>query len=333
MPTESDESKIISLAVDDDSAGMRLDAFLAARLTDYSRARLQEVIRAAGVQVDGQPAKSSLRLKCGQSISLALPERRREGPLPEDIPLEVLFEDEHLAAIDKPAGMVVHPAKGHWKGTLAGAVQYRFRSLSGVGGPTRPGIVHRLDRDTTGVIVVAKTDKAHMRLAAQFEQRTVQKEYFALTAGAPDHDRDRIDRPIGAHPYQREKKAIRADHPTSRAAETFYEVIERYRGFAAVRLLPKTGRTHQLRIHLASIDCPVLCDRLYGGRARLALADLTGNADDTDILLERHALHARRLELSHPETGEPLVFEAPLPEDIRAAQEALKTYRASNKKK
>ena len=328
MPTDSDEPQTISLFVDEDAAGMRLDAFLAAKLTDYSRAHLQEVIRARGVQVDDQTAKASLRLRVGQTVSFAPPERRREGPIPEDIPLSVLFEDEYLAAIDKPPGMVVHPAKGHWQGTLAGAVQHRFGSVSGVGGPTRPGIVHRLDRDTSGVIVVAKNDKAHMQLAAQFEARSVQKEYFALTAGAPDHDRDRIDRPIGAHPYQREKKAIRVDHPTSRPAETFYEVIERYRGFAAVRLLPKTGRTHQLRVHLASIGCPVLCDRLYGGRSQLVLADLTGNADNTDVLLGRQALHARRLELNHPESGERLVFEAPLPADIAAAHEAIKKCRS-----
>ena len=328
MPTESDEPQTISLSVDEDATGMRLDAFLAAKLSDYSRAHLQEVIRAKAVQVDGQTAKASLRLRAGQTISLELPEQRREGPIPEDIPLSVLFEDEHLAAIDKPAGMVVHPSKGHWQGTLAGAVQHRFGSVSGVGGPTRPGIVHRLDRDTSGVIVVAKNDKAHMQLAAQFEARSVQKEYFALTAGVPDHDRDRINQPIGAHPYQREKKAIRADHSTSRSAETFFEVIERYRGFAAVRLLPKTGRTHQLRVHLASIGCPVLCDRLYGGRARISLSDLTGNADDTKLLLERQALHARRLVVAHPETGEPLVFEAPLPADICAAHEAIKKFRA-----
>lgn len=327
MSTELPDPPHITITVDEDAVGMRLDALLAKNLADYSRAHLQEVIRAKGVTVDGKPAKASLRLRAGQSISLVVPERRREGPVAEDIPLDVLYEDEHVAAINKPPGMVVHPAKGHWQGTLAGAVQHRFGSLSGVGGPTRPGIVHRLDRDTSGVIVVAKTDQAHMKLAAQFEQRTTKKEYFAIVAGVPDHDRDIIDRPIGAHPYQREKKAIRADHPTSRDAETFYEVSERFRGFATMRLLPKTGRTHQLRVHLASIGCPVLCDRLYGGRARLTLGDLTGDSGDEVELLTRQALHARRLELTHPATGEPLVFEAPVPDDIQLAHDAIRERR------
>ncbi|MCG8587191.1 MAG: RluA family pseudouridine synthase [Pirellulales bacterium] len=327
MSAESPESSPILLTVDGASAGMRLDAYLAKMLSEYSRAHLQEVIRAKGVTVDGKAAKASLRLVVGQHVSLDTPQRRREGPVPEDIPLDVIYEDEHLAAINKPPGMVVHPAKGHWQGTLAGAVQHRFGSLSGVGGPTRPGIVHRLDRDTSGVIVVAKTDRAHMQLAEQFERRTTKKEYFALVAGVPDHDRDIIDRPIGAHPYQREKKAIRADHPTSRAAETFYEVIERFKGFAAVKLLPKTGRTHQLRVHLASIGCPVLCDRLYGGRAKLTEGELTGDATDETELLARQALHARRLEIAHPESGEPLVLEAPLPADIQAAYDAIRNAR------
>jgi 23S rRNA pseudouridine1911/1915/1917 synthase len=328
MSTELPEPLPLTYSVDEDAVGMRLDAFLAKQLTEFSRAHLQEAIRAKKVFVDSKTAKASHRLRAGQSISLVVPERRREGPEPEDIPLDVLYEDEYLSAINKPAGMVVHPAKGHWQGTLAGAVQYRFGSLSGVGGPTRPGIVHRLDRDTSGVIVVAKNDQAHVKLAAQFEQRTTKKEYFALVAGTPDHDRDRIDRPIGAHPYQREKKAIREDHPTSRNAETFYEVIERFRGFAAMRLTPKTGRTHQLRVHLASIGCPVLCDRLYGSRARLTLADLTRNAEDDTELLTRQALHARRLELIHPKTGEPIVFEAPLPDDIQTAFDAIRERRA-----
>ena len=328
MSIEPSDEPRITLTVDQSAAGMRLDSFIAKQLTDFSRAHLQEGIRAGSVTVDGQRAKSSLRISAGQSISLVLPERRREGPEPEDIPLDVIYEDDDVAAINKPPGMVVHPAKGHWQGTLAGAVQHRFGPLSDVGGPTRPGIVHRLDRDTSGVIIVAKNDLAHMRLAKQFEQRTTKKQYFALVAGVPDHDRDIIDRPIGAHPYQREKKAIRADHATSRSAETFYEVIERFRGFAAVRLMPKTGRTHQLRVHLASIGCPVLCDRLYGGRARLTLADLTGNIDDDAELLTRQALHAQRLEVTHPTTGEPLVLEAPLPADIQTAYDTIRERRS-----
>jgi 23S rRNA pseudouridine1911/1915/1917 synthase len=223
--------------------------------------------------------------------------------------------------------MVVHPAKGHWKGTLTSALQYHFNSLSGAGGPTRPGIVHRLDRDTSGVLVVAKTDQAHFALAEQFEARSTEKEYFAITVGVPDRDRDIIDQPIGIHPYQREKMAIRRDHPTSRPAQTFYEVVERFNGFAAVKVLPKTGRTHQIRVHLAHIGAPVLCDKLYSGRDRITRGELTRNSDDRDVILTRQALHAARLTLSHPATGERLEFVAPLTRDLQEVIEKLRHKR------
>src|SRR5262249_9518025 len=160
---------------------------------------------------------------------------------PENIPLDILYEDAEIAVVNKPPGMVVHPAKGHWAGTLTSALQFHFDSLSTAGGPTRPGIVHRLDRDTSGVMVVAKNDRVHLPLAEQCEARAVQKEYFAIPSGVPDRDRDVIDLPIGAHPHHREKMAIRHDHVTSRSAQSFYEVTERFAGFAAVKILPKTG--------------------------------------------------------------------------------------------
>ncbi|HEX4149829.1 MAG TPA: RluA family pseudouridine synthase, partial [Pirellulales bacterium] len=238
------------------------------------------------------------------------------GPVPENIPLEILFEDAELAAINKPPGMVVHPGRGHWAGTLAAALQFHFDKLSQLGGPTRPGIVHRLDRDTSGVIVVAKHDQAHQVLSDQFAARTVEKEYFAIVAGVPDLDRDTIDLPIGVHPYQREKMAIRRDDPSSRPAQSFYEVRQRFDGFAAVSVIPKTGRTHQIRLHLASIGYPVLCDRQYGGRARVTRGELLRRGEDDDVLLERHALHSRRLRVSHPATGQPLELVAPLPADL-----------------
>ena len=179
-----------------------------------------------------------------------------------------------IVVVNKPAGMIVHPAKGHWEGTLASALAHHFGTLSGRGGPTRPGIVHRLDRDTSGVIVVAKNDQAHDALAAQFKSREVEKEYLAIVVGVPDRDRDVIDEPIGDHPTQREKKAIRREDPSARPAVTVYEVVERFAGYALVRALPKTGRTHQIRIHLAHIGYPVLCDRLYGGRAIITELEL-----------------------------------------------------------
>ena len=311
-----------------EQAGQRLDAFLAAALPQFSRVHLRRAISAAGVQVDGRNAKPAYKLIAGQRVKLALPDMPRTGPVPEDIPLNVLFEDEHMAAINKPAGMVVHPAKGHWSGTLTSALAHHFNSLSEVGGPTRPGIVHRLDRETSGVIVVAKTDAAHMALAAQFESRTTLKEYIAICTGVPDRDRDVVRAPIGAHPYHREKMAIRANHETSRDAETFFEVLERFDRFALLRVQPKTGRTHQIRVHLAHVKYAILCDRLYSGRSQITRGELLGGArPEGDVILDRVALHALKLEIAHPHTGEPLVLEAPLPADIENTLAIMRSRR------
>ncbi len=317
-----------SLDLAPEDAGKRLDAFLAEKLANVSRVRWRRAINDGRVKVNGRNSKAAYRLQGTETISAQPPEPVVEGPQPEDIPLDVLYEDEHLAAINKPAGMVVHPAKGHWAGTLTSALAFHFQSLSTIGGSTRPGIVHRLDRDTSGVIVVAKTDAAHLGLARQFEQRTTEKEYWAIVSGNPDRDRDVITAPIGAHPYHRERMAIRVDHSTSRDAESFYEVVERFRGFAWVRVTPKTGRTHQIRIHLAYIGAPVLCDRLYGGRSEIRVGQLLRN-DDATLLLQRQALHARKLSIDHPESSERLCFEAPLPPDIVSTLEFMRANRKS----
>jgi len=223
--------------------------------------------------------------------------------------------------------MVVHPAKGHWSGTLTAALAFHFKKLSSVGGPTRPGIVHRLDRDTSGVILIAKTDSAHRGLASQFEQRTVNKEYLTIVTPAPDRDSDLINKPIGAHPYQREKKAIRENHSTSRDAVSIYEVEQRFRGFGLVRVKPKTGRTHQIRVHMAHTGYPVLCDKLYSGRASLALKDLTRNDDDVQVILDRQALHAHQIEFAHPETGQRQTVQAPFPADMQNTLDCLAKLR------
>lgn len=324
----------VELRVEADAAGQRLDAFLAQMLPKYSRVQLRKVIGSGGVKVNDAGTKVAYRLAAGDRVSVLLPPMNTAGPRPEPIPLDVLYEDEHLIAVNKPPGMVVHPARGHWSGTLASALAYHFRQLSGAGGPTRPGIVHRLDRDTSGVMVVAKTDPMHYALAAQFEARTTKKEYLAITAGLPDRDRDLIQQPIGVHPHQREKMAIREGHPTSRPAITFYEVAQRLGAYALLRVWPRTGRTHQIRVHLAHIGCPVLCDKLYGGRAEvtqrelrqavrqaggrassLAASNAAGSPDD--VVLARQALHAWRIELVHPATGKPVQFVAPLPADLK----------------
>ena len=315
------------LHVESAQAGQRLDVFLAARLARHSRVQLRRAISAECVTVDGRRAKVAYRLRAGQRVEVIVPALPREGPLPEDIPLDVLYEDEHLIAINKAAGMVVHPARGHWSGTLASALSHHFQRLSTVGGPTRPGIVHRLDRETSGVILVAKTDQVHLSLAAQFENRSVQKEYFAIVQGVPERDCDVINRPIGPHPTCREKMAICPDHPGSRQAETMYEVMERFDRFAALRILPRTGRTHQVRVHLAYMGCPVLCDRLYAGRSQITQGQLRGQGDSGPVLLDRVALHAWRLQITHPVSGDPLVLAAPIPDDIRAVLAELRGSR------
>ncbi len=318
----------IELTVAADEAGWRLDVFLAHRFPEYSRVHLRRVITAGGVRIGEQGGKPSYRLLAGQRVRVVLPEIPREAPRPEDIPIEVLYEDDWVAVVNKPPGMVVHPARGHWSGTLASAVQYRFAGrLSTMGGPTRPGIVHRLDRDTSGAILVAKSDPAHGKLARQFADRTIDKEYFALVAGNPRLDRDVIDEPIAPHPTSREKMAIRRDAPVSRTAQTFYEVVERFDGFAAVRIVPKTGRTHQIRVHLGHIGCPVLCDRQYGGRSQITRGEIRRDPADATVLLDRQALHARRIRFLHPQTNRPLEIEAPLPPDMATVLDELRQFR------
>jgi 23S rRNA pseudouridine1911/1915/1917 synthase len=328
MPPDELLPEPIELLVGEEDTGTRIDVFLAAQFPRYSRVWLRKVINAVGVKVDGARVKAAYRLRAGQCVAITLPHLPVQGPQPEDIPLDVLYEDECLVVINKPPGMVVHPSKGHWSGTLAAALAFHFENLSTAGGPTRPGIVHRLDRDTSGVIVVAKNDPVHVGLAKQFELRTVEKQYFAIVAGNPDRDADVIQQPIGVHPAQREKMAIRSGHRTSREASTFYEVQQRFGRFAAVKVVPKTGRTHQIRVHLVHAGCPVLCDPLYGGRDRITRGELHGDPHDDTVLLDRTALHAQRLAFSHPESGQRLTIEAPLPADLVAVLEELRSASA-----
>ena len=311
--------------VPEEAAGLRLDVFLTGQIPDTSRVRIRRGIDTGTTLVDGASEKASLRLEAGQRIEFTLPPPPSAGPEPEPIPLDLLYEDEDIAIVNKPPGMVVHPARGHWSGTLASALVHHFGQLSQHGGAIRPGIVHRLDRDTSGVMVIAKNDAAHMNLASQFQDRTVEKEYLAIVLGSPDRDRDIIDFPIANHPSQREKMALLADSAMSRPAQTFYQVEERFRGFALVRCFPKTGRTHQIRLHLTTIRSAVLCDKLYGGRAKLTLEELRNmsrvkslatDLPANHIVLDRQALHANILKIDHPTTGKRLEFTAPLPADL-----------------
>jgi len=316
--------------VDEASAGSRLDQFLTRHVPEFSRSFLARSIEAGSARLDGVVAKGSARLRAGSVVVFTVPQPPRAGPDAEEIPLEFLHVDDAIAVVNKPAGMVVHPAKGNWKGTLAGALKWHLErrgeagGLSTAGGAVRPGIVHRLDRDTSGVIVIARSETAHHALARQFERRTVAKTYLAITQGQPRFDADEIDLPIGIHPYQREKMAIRSDHPTSRPAVTRYEVLERFRAAALVRVTPRTGRTHQIRVHLAAIGAAVLGDSLYSGRGVVEPAMF--GLSPGPPLLERQALHAAALELDHPGKGNRMRFEAPLPPDI---ERVLAVLRAS----
>jgi 23S rRNA pseudouridine1911/1915/1917 synthase len=309
-----------TLTVDRAGAGGRLDLWLVRAAPELSRARIQALIADGHVLVDGTPARASAKVRGGESVSLTLPAPVAAVPAAEDIPLRVVYEDKHLLVIDKPAGLVVHPGAGQARGTLVNALLHLVKDLSGVGGVLRPGIVHRLDRGTSGLLVVAKDDETHRALVRQFAGRTVDKEYVAIVHGLPKERAGAIELPIGRDPVHRQKMSVRA--PRGRAARSDYAVVETLDGAALVRVRIHTGRTHQIRVHLASLGHPVAGDATYGGtrapsaRRPEAKAALLG--------LTRPALHAARLSFTHPETGLRLAFESALPEDIACVLSALR---------
>jgi 23S rRNA pseudouridine1911/1915/1917 synthase len=311
--------------------GQRLDQYLAALNPDYSRSLIRKAIDAGTVTVNGGAAKASYKVRTGDVIRLWLPKARAGVPVPEEIPLDILYEDEYLALINKPPDMVVHPAKGNWSGTLANAISFHFGAVSEAGGEHRPGIVHRLDRDTSGVILVAKEEQTHRDLGLLFERRKVFKEYAAITQGVLDRDSDYIEARIVRHRHDRIKMAVTDDDEDESAkdAVSFYEVVERFDGFTFVRVQPRTGRTHQIRVHLASVGCPVLADKVYGGRDKFLLSDLAagGAAAADEVLLSRQALHAHRLRFQHPRSKEWLEVVAPLPAEFERTLAALRQFR------
>ncbi len=269
--------------------------------------------------MDGKASRASLRLKPGQRVEVEIPAPEMAEPAAEAIPLAIVFEDARLLVLDKPAGLVVHPGAGSASGTLVNALLHHIRDLSGIGGVLRPGIVHRLDRGTSGLLVVAKDDEAHRALARQFAGRSVEKEYLALVLGVPQRKQGRIEAPIGRHPVHRQRMSIREG---GRSARSDYQVVEGLDGAALVRVRIYTGRTHQIRVHLASIGHPIAGDASYGGTrtppsrraaSREALASL-----------RRPALHAARLAFEHPASAERLRFESPLPSDIEGVLERLR---------
>jgi len=293
------------LTIGPDDSGQRLDTWLHDQLPDYSRSRLQGLIKKGHVLVDGAGVRPHSPTRAGAVVTVTCPPVETVELLAEDIPLETVYEDSDLVAVNKPAGLVVHPAVGNWSGTLVNALLHHCKDLAGVSGELRPGIVHRLDKDTSGIMVVAKNDAAMQGLVNQFKAGTVKKEYAALVRGVPRPPRRRIETLIGRS--RQDRKKMSAQPPRGRQAVTHYEVVEAFGDVAAhVTVRIETGRTHQIRVHMAHIAHPVLGDPLYGRNK--PLGDLGTPA--------RQLLHARRLSIEHPVSGEQLVFEAPLPQDI-----------------
>jgi 23S rRNA pseudouridine1911/1915/1917 synthase len=316
----------LPLTIPVEAENQRLDLFLASRFSETSRSAIQRAISGGDITVNGKTVKPSHRLRAGEEIAGEIPAAPVIDAVPEDIPLDIVYEDEEIMVVNKPAGMVTHPGAGAASGTLANGLVYYLNRIGHQpprrGGASRPGIVHRLDVGTSGLIVVAKTDRAHLNLAEQFESRSVMKDYTAMVYGAVKDDSGKIEAPIGRDPRNRVKMAVTRD---GRQATTLYSVVERFDEFSLLDVEIKTGRTHQIRVHLAHIKHPVVADSTYGaGRANsIKSAKLRAEAGR----LDRPFLHAARLGFAHPVTGERMEFTAPLPAELRAFLDLVSTAR------
>ena len=299
-----------------DEAGMRLDAYIAAA-SDLSRSAAARLIEAGSVTVNGKPAEKKRAIAEGDVVEITLPEPEECEAQPEDIALDVVYEDGDIIVINKPQGMVVHPAPGNYSGTLVNALLFRCRdSLSGIGGVMRPGIVHRIDKDTSGLLVVAKNDFAHTALSEELKYHGIEREYHALVKGGFSDDSGTIDLPIGRHPIDRKKMAVQKNSESAREAVTHYEVLARYGNISYLKLMLETGRTHQIRVHMSYTGHPLLGDEVYG-QSKIPFEKRHAS------LLSGQALHAKRLSLTHPRTGERMTFECPLPENFEKLLEVL----------
>ena len=299
-----------------DEAGMRLDAYIAA-VSDLSRSAAARLIEAGSVTVNGRLAEKKRAIAEGDVVEITLPEPEECEAQPEDIPLDVVYEDDDIIVINKPQGMVVHPAPGNYSGTLVNALLFRCRdSLSGIGGVMRPGIVHRIDKDTSGLLVVAKNDFAHTALSEELKYHGIEREYHALVKGGFGEDTGTIDLPIGRHPIDRKKMAVLKNSESAREAVTHYEVLARYGNISYLKLMLETGRTHQIRVHMSYTGHPLLGDEVYG-QSKIPFEKRHAP------LLNGQALHAKRLSLTHPRTGERMTFECELPENFKELIEIL----------
>jgi 23S rRNA pseudouridine1911/1915/1917 synthase len=290
----------------------RIDQFLVDRVAWLSRAAVQRLIDEELVKVNGKPTKASYKIKSGDVVEMVAPPEPVNDLVPEPIPLDIIYEDEHFLALNKQAGLMVHPARGRWTGTLVNGLAHYGSKWSGVNGAWRPGILHRLDRNTTGIMLVAKSDEAHWRLARQFENRTIQKTYLAVVHGVPQLLADVIDMPIGRDRYAREKQAVRKIANGGRPALTRYEVQQTFTlasggQYTLLKLWPKTGRTHQLRVHMSAVGFPMVGDTMYGGRV----------FEENGFRFERQALHALEISFIHPGTLKPMTLQAPMAHDMR----------------
>ncbi|MFQ5964773.1 MAG: RluA family pseudouridine synthase [Candidatus Scalinduaceae bacterium] len=327
---EEDRSEQIQLVVKKKHNSKRIDKYLVSRLQDYSRNTVQKLIKNGVVKVNNITVKNSYEIKLKDVISIQLPVKDNGKIVPENIPLDVIYEDEHLMVLNKPPDMVVHPARGHAIGTLVNALAFHCENLSSINGPLRPGIVHRLDRDTSGVIIVVKNEKVHKHLALQFEKREIRKEYIAVIKGETELDSDKIDLPIGKDKRTRKKMAIR--HDIGKSAVSVFKVKERFRGYTLVKIIPETGRTHQIRVHMKTIGHPIIADSEYNNSDVCYLEDLLRPFPNIEIyklaklkelwnnssnpIIHRHALHAHKVNFFHPILNKRMEFTAELPEDM-----------------
>lgn len=313
-------SRQVTLRIEIAQPKSRLDKFLHKKFPDTSRSTFQRLIENGDVQVNGQSTKATHHPRAGEEISIHWPATEPAEAQPEDIPLDILFEDDRLLVLNKPPGLVVHPAVGHTHGTLVNALLHHCAGqLSGIGGVARPGIVHRLDKDTSGCLVVAKDDAAHVALSAQFAGRKTTKIYHAIACGQPPNPSTTVKAPIGRHPVHRKKMTVREN---GREARTEIRVLNSLREAAHLEVTLHTGRTHQIRVHLQHWGCPLLGDPVYGGRPARIFAQNTGYE------APRQMLHAHTLGFTHPATGQPLQVEAPLPADFADALQFLRVESA-----
>jgi 23S rRNA pseudouridine1911/1915/1917 synthase len=299
----------------------RLDLFLAERESDMSRSQVARAINEGRVTVNEKKAKAGQRLKVGDAIRFMKREPSQYHVSPEDLPLHIVYEDPYLLIVDKPAGMVIHPAPGHYDGTLVNAILFHCRDLSGIGGVLRPGIVHRLDKDTSGLLVVAKSDEAHRGLASQFKEHRIKKTYKVLVHGNIKGEQGFVDLPVGRHPVDRKKMSVRSRK--GKEALSRWRVCERYGPATLLEVDIETGRTHQIRVHLNALGYPVVGDRVYGKKGNIkedGYSDITRKLKN----MERQALHAYRLSFLHPVTGKPLDFISPLPSDMADLCESIR---------